>query len=281
MAIRFIVDSTADLTAEQAQDWQVEIAPLGVTFGGETFLQGVDITLDTFYKKLRAAKELPTTTQVNPHAFEQLFRPAMEAGDEVLVLCLSSKLSGTYQSACIAAELFPQERIAIIDTTTVTIGMQALLERAVRLRSAGASLAEMTAEIEALRPRTVIYAMIDDLTYLVKGGRLPAVGAKVGGLLNLKPMITIEDGQVKLAGMARGVRKAYDWIAQRVAADGVADGFAVYFGHTDAPRLVPELEKVVAEQADLAGHSVGRCDIGVVIGTHAGPGAVAVAFVKK
>ncbi len=279
MTIRFVADSTADLPKEAREAWDIAVAPLGVIFDEKLYLQDIDMSLEEFYAKLVTSKALPSTVQVNPDAFAQAFAPSVEAGDEIIVFCLSSALSGTYQSACIAMEQFPQGKIYLVDLRTVAMGSAILLARAVEMRDAGATAAEIVAEMEALSKRVVLYAVIDDLTYLHKGGRLSSVGMRVGGVLRLKPIVHIWEGVVGMAGLARGTKGAYQKIAEFMAKDGVDDRYQFAFGHTNAPHLMGELEQALFPAGNP--YRTVRYPIGMVIGTHAGPGAVAVAYVKK
>ena len=279
MAIHLITDSTADLSEAQKAAWQVTVVPMGVVFGNETFLQDIDMTMAQFYARLVSSEKLPVTTQVNPEQFAACYAPLIAAGDEVIVLCLSAKLSGTYQSACMAREQFPGAPIHVIDTTTVTMGAALLLQRASHMRDAGASAREIVAEVEAAKRRTALYAIIDDLTYVHKGGRLSAVGYRVGGVLHLKPIVAIQDGVVKMVGIVRSMKRAYSWLADRVVREGIDMAYWVALGHTNMPILMEDVYEAL--RGVLTGCELLRQDVGMVVGTHAGPGAVALAYIKK
>ena len=279
MAIQLLTDSTADLSEAQQAAWQITVVPMGAVFGNDTFLQGVDMSTADFYKRLIASDKLPVTTQVNPEQFRAAYAPLVDAGDELIVCCLSSKLSGTYSSACFAREQFPGASIHVIDTTTVAMGAALLLRRAAQLRDAGMDAQHIVAEIEQYKNRTMLYAIIDDLTYLYKGGRLSAVGYHVGGALKLKPIVTIQDGVVKMVGIVRGMKHAYAWLAERMRREGINDLFGGALGHTNSPSLMDDLYAVLRDA--LAGCEPLRQDVGMVVGTHAGPGAVALAYVRK
>lgn len=279
MAIRIVTDSTADLPRDLREEWKIVTAPMGAVFDGQLFLQDIDMTTEDFYARLVSSKELPTTTQVNPETFIEALTPIVEAGDQAVVLCVSSGLSGTCQSALIARESFPAGSVFVVDTRTVTIGAAILVARAVEMRDAGATAVEIVREMEELSVRTVIYAIIDDLTYPYKGGRLSSMGMRVGGLLRLKPVVSIWEGKANMAGMARALKGAYHWVADRVAKEGIDERYCVAFGNTNAPHLSPELEAVVFPRG--CENRVLRHPVGMVLGTHAGPGAVAIAYVKK
>ncbi len=279
MAVRIVTDSTADLTAQEKQEFGVSVVPLGYTFGEQSYQQGVDLTIPQYYEKLRTSKDLPTTTQANPDAFAQVFAPFVAAGDEIVVITISSAISGTYQSAVLAAREYPAANIVLVDTQSAAMGAYILVHEAVRLRDLGKSAVEIGVALTALRDRIGFYAIIGDLTYLVRGGRLSGIGGKIGGLLNIKPIVTIADGQVKMAEKQRGMKKAYDWVGQQVHTSGVDPAYPICLAHSDAPELPPQLREVM--EADLAGCTVETRMVGEIIGTHAGPGAVALAYVKK
>ncbi len=279
MAIRIIVCSTSDLPQETKQAWGVVTAPMGVTFEGKHYRQDIDMTLEEFYARLATSSTLPTTTQVNPESFSELIAPIVAAGDQALVLCLSSALSGSYQSALIAQENFPLGSVFVVDTRTVTLGEAILTARAVEMRDAGATIVEIVREMEELSRRVVLYAIINDLTYVYKGGRLSAVGMHVGGALKLKPVVSIWEGVANMAGMARGMKGAYRWIADRAAKEGIDERYWVALGDTNAPQLTPDLEAAVFPRGTSL--RTMRHAIGMVLGTHAGPGSVAIAYVKR
>jgi DegV family protein with EDD domain len=279
MAIRFITDSTTDLPKSLREAWDVQIAPMGAVFDGVVYLQDIDMTMEAFYERLATAPKIPTTTQINPATFAALYAPFVAAGDEVVVFCVSSGLSGTYQSACIAKADFLGAKIDVVDTLNVTLGATILVEQAARMRAAGATAAEIVSEMEDMRTRVVLYAIINDLEYPYKGGRLSAVGMRVGGMLGLKPIASIWNGVANMAGMARGMNRAYRWIADRSAREGIDERYAVLFGDTNAPHLTPELERVVFPHG--SSYRVMRQPVGMVIGAHAGPGSVAMAYIKK
>lgn len=281
MAVRIFSDSTSDFPKDMQEKLGLTILPLTFRFGDEQFLQGVDLSLSDFYQRLRTAKKLPQSTQVAPQAFIDALTPCIEAGDEVVICTISSDLSGTYQSACAAKEFFPGAPIYVVDTRTVTLAMQVLLFEAVKMRDAGKSGQEIYDELLALRSRTRLYAIIDDLKYLVMGGRLPGAGAKVGGLLNLKPGIMVDpaSGTVKLLGVVRGLRRGACWIKEKAEKDGIDAAYPVIFGHTDAPDRMQML--MDAYPLDEKTYRVYRHDVGEVVGVHAGPGAMAIAFMAK
>ena len=279
MAIRIVTDSTADLPQETREAWGILIAPMGVVFDGKLYLQDIDMTTEEFYERLATSKEIPSTTQVNPETFVECFTPIVEAGDQVLAICVSSGLSGTYQSALAAKETFPPDSVFVVDSRNVTIGAALLAARAVEMRDAGAAALEIASELQNMSRRVVMYAIINDLSYPHKGGRLPAVGLHVLGVLDIKPIVSIANGVANSVGLARGMRGAVRWIAERAAKEGIDERYSVSFGHTNAPHLMPQLETAVFPNGTKL--QVLRQGVGMVLGAHTGPGSVAMAYIKK
>ena len=276
MSIKIIADSTADLTS--ALKAQVSIVPLSIHFGEEEFLDGVTITHEQFYQRLTNSKELPRTSQPSPEAFVHAYEQATADGSDAIVLTVSATLSGTYQSACIAAEDFPG--VYVVDSGTVAIGTGILAQLALQLVQEGLPTAEVVRRLEQEKGRVDVIAMVDTLEYLHKGGRLSKTAAIAGGLLNIKPILTIHDGQITVLGKARGIKQGYSLLNDKLIAFGGADpSCPMLLGYTGADNSL--LERYIQENSDLWPESTPRTIIGSVIGTHAGPGALAAAFFKK
>ena len=203
MSVKIIVDSTADLPLCVKE--RVTAVPLSVRFGDKEYLDGVTISAETFYEKLTGCEMLPTTSQPTPAAFEDAYREAIEAGDEVLCITISSKLSGTYQSATIAAEEFPG-KVFVADSRTAALASGVLAEYALQLAEEGLGAEEILRKLMETRKKVRLYAIVDTLEYLKKGGRLSSAVAVVGGVLNIKPVICVDEaGEIKVAGTARGI----------------------------------------------------------------------------
>lgn len=280
MSVRIIVDSTADLLPQIAQ--RLTIVPLSVRFGDREYVQGVDITNAQFYEMLVESDTLPTTSQATPYQFEIAFREAVEAGDTVVAITLSSKLSGTYQSAVIAAAEFPG-RVFVIDSASAAIGTGILIEYALQLVDEGLSAEEIAQKLLAQRERIYVVAMLDTLEYLKKGGRISKTVAFAGELLSIKPVVSIEGGEVKLLGKARGSKQGNNLLVKQIqAAGGVDFSMPLLLGYTGLSDVL--LQKYITDSAILwesYRKELPQTLIGSVIGTHVGPGAVAVAFFSK
>ena len=279
MQVRIIVDSTADLIPELKQ--RLAVVPLTVHFGEDEYIDGVTITHKEFYEKLVESDELPSTSQATPAAFAEVFEEVAKAGDSAVVLTLSSMLSGTYQSAVIAAQDY--DNIFVVDTGSVAIGAGILAELALHLTDSGMDAAAIAARLEQEKKNIRIVAMVDTLEYLKKGGRVSKTVAFAGGLLNIKPVLSVVDGEIIMLGKARGSKQGNNLLVQEIEKAGGVD-FAKplllgYTGMSDVllKKYVEDSKHLWAEGADSLNCTV----IGSVIGTHAGPGAVAVAFFKK
>lgn len=272
MSVRIISDSTSDIGVERANQWGVTLVPLKVLFGEEEYLDGIDLPLDTFYKKLVTEETLPTTSQPAPEAFLKIFQEVKEAGQDAVVITISSNLSGTYQSACLAREMCEYHNIYIIDSKQVTLSMQLLVRRAIVLKEEGKSGQQIAAVLEEEKIRYRLFAVVDDLKYLHKGGRLSKAGATAGTMLNLKPVIEItKEGVVRLAGMARGLHGAYAKILKLVEAAGGRDESRDFgIGYAGNREMMLLMSEYLSGRMDLSGHLENR--IGTVIGTHGGPG---------
>ena len=281
MALRILVDSTFDFTPEQLELTGIEVVRLHVNFGGEDFVDGVDITPEGFYERLIESDALPTTSQAAPADFAEAFERLTANGDEVVCLTISSKLSGTYQSAMIAAADF-EGRVRVVDTLNVALGAQILARYALRLASGGRGMDEVADELERVKGRVHIIALLDTLEYLKRGGRISAAAAAVGGVFSIKPVITIRDGAVAVIGKARGSKNGENLLSQLIEKHGVDFTMPYVLGYTGLSDAL--LQKYKADSARLwVGYakdlpvSIG----GSVVGTHAGPGAIAVAFFGK
>ena len=280
MKIRIITDSAADLPRPCRPE--VTILPMAVTFGEEQFLDGVDLTHRQFYEKLIEGDALPTTSQINPAQFEEAFRQAVDAGENVVAILLSSKLSGTCQSARIAAEEFPG-RVFVVDSENATIGEQILVLRALSLADQGLDAAAVAKRLEAEKQDIRLVALLDTLEYLKRGGRISPSVALVGGLLSVKPVVAVEHGEVVMLGKARGSKNGNNLLMGEIQKTAGIDFARPYrLGYTGLSDSL--LQKYIADSAALWTEHTDALPVGTIggtIGTHVGPGAVAVAFFQQ
>lgn len=275
--IKIIVDSTADLRPETAA--RVDVVPLSVFFGDQAYVSGVTITPRQFYEMLVESDVLPTTSQPAPYLFEEAYEKAVSDGYEVICLTCSGKLSGTHQSANIAAAAFA-DKVHVLDSGTIAIGLGILVEYALELVDRGLTAEEILRELMQKRERIRILALVDTLEYLKKGGRISSAVALAGGLLNIKPVISVNGGEIRLLGKARGSRQGNNLLVQEIGkAGGVDFTGPVMLGYTGLSDAL--LQKYIQDSAALwEGHleNLPVSIVSSVVGTHVGPGAVAVAF---
>lgn len=279
MKTRIIVDSTCDLTPEIKK--QVHVVPLTVHFGDEEYIDGITIDHKQFYEKLIETDVHPSTSQATPAAFEEEYKKAKAAGESAVVITLSSKLSGTYQSAVIATE--DCEEIYVVDSGSVTLGASILVELALSLVQQGLEAKQIAAQLEEEKKKIVLVALVDTLEYLKKGGRVSKTVAAFGTVLNIKPVLSVVDGEIQILGKARGSKMGNNLLIQEINKVGGVDfskPFLLgYTGLSDALLL-----KYVEDSKHLwedGSSDIRYTTVGSIIGTHAGPGAIAVAFFKK
>lgn len=279
MSVQIIVDSSVDV-AERFRE-RLHIVPLIIHFGEEELIDGVTINKEQFYRRLVESEQLPFTSQASPVAFQKVYEEVTQAGDSAVVITLASKLSGTYQSACIAAEDF--DNIYVVDSQTAAIGTGVLTEYALARAEAGADARELAAELERKREDVCLVALLDTLEYLKRGGRISKTAALAGGLLNIKPMITVRDGEVVLIGKARGAKQGNSLLVEKIRACGGIDfDLPILLGYSGLSG--ESLETYVEYSHDLWERGTEILDktcISGVIGTHTGPGVVAAAFFRK
>ena len=278
MAVRIITDSTVDIPDKYSSLFTV--VPLTVSFGETDYIDGVTINKQDFYRMLTSSPELPKTSQATPDAFIKVFREIREQGDEAVVITVTSRLSGTYQSACLAAEDFPN--IRVVDSLNVSIGSGILAEYALRCASDGMGLDELAQHLTEKRDEIGLVAMVDTLEYLKKGGRISGAAAFAGGVLGIKPVVTTRDGELVVLGKARGSKKANNLLAEQIRKDGVNFSMPLLLGFTGLSDDM--LQQYIEDSQSLwKGHvdSLDCVQLSSVIGTHAGPGAVAVAYFKS
>ena len=276
--VKIITDSTADFTAAEAAELGIDIVHLRTRFGDEEYVDGIGLSPMQFYEKLVESDVMPCTSQPSPAEFESAFSAALETADEVVAITISAELSGTYQSAVIAAGGF-DGRVRVVDSRSASIGEQILVRYAARLASEGRPAAEIESLLAENRSRICVLALLDRHEYRKRGGRISAAVAFAGGVLSIKPVVTLRDGAVALVGKARGSKNGGNLLNQLVEKHGIDFSMPYLLGYTGLSDAL--LMKYVSDSAALwRSHAdeLPVTSIGSVIGTHAGPGGIAVAF---
>lgn len=279
MAVKIIADSGCDLTLQQAEALNITLVPMTVHFGTEEYHSGINLSNEDFYKKLTENKDLPTTSQPTPFQFEQAYKKVKESGDEAVVLCVSSALSGTYQSATIALDGF-EDCIYVVDTRCVSLAQKVLVDYAISLKRHGVSAKEIAQTVEEKIDSVCAFAAMETLEYLIKGGRLSKTAGAVGSVLGIRPILTLKDGALAIAGKARGPKGAVSMLNKMIEDAGVDFSMPVAVGYTGCdPQVIrPYLD---AEGSVFIGENPGVFNVGSTVGTHAGPGLFIAAFFKK
>lgn len=206
--IKIITDSTLDIPAELIEKNDIEVMPLLINFGEDSYLDGVDITPSEMIERINKENVLPTTAQITPTRFEETFKKYLDQGYKIVTLLISSEMSGTYQSACIAKDMLETEDIVIIDSKNVTSGLGLLVLKACRLRDNGASIKEIEEEILNTRDKVKSTLNFESLDNLVRGGRLPRVAGAIGTALGLRLILEVKDGKMAVKDKVRGIKKA-------------------------------------------------------------------------
>ncbi len=281
MSVRIIVDSGCDISIEQAKKWGVEIIPLKTRFGEEEFLDGVTMSHEEFFEKLVETDVFPQTSQIPPIEYEERFRSVEEAGDTAVCLTISAKLSGCYQSACAAVSEY-QDCVRVVDSANACIGERILVERAAGLAREGRTAADIAEILEEDKRNIRLVALLDTLEYLKKGGRISATTAFVGAVLSIKPVIAVEDGEVKVLGKARGSKNGSNILTELIEKEGGINFdkpyCLAYSGLSDhlLRKYMKDQERLYQGYCTMEQLPVSS--IGSAIGTHVGPGAIAAAF---
>lgn len=274
MPLKIVTDSTCDLSEQELADLDVRRVPLYVHFKGETYKDWIEITPTELMRGIEAGADTPTTSQPTPEDFAVAYREAVEAGaDQILVVSLSQSLSGTFQSATLAAKEAPVP-VEVFDSRNASIGAAMMVRRAAAMRDAGASVDEIVEALGRLRDTMLLGFTVGTLDFLQKGGRIGRASALVGSLLNIKPILSLDDGVVTAAGRARGAKKARKEMVQRLAEHRAAhpDGdLLVSFIHIENEDAANGLREALKEEG-LEFTDIGNYALGAVIGVHVGPG---------
>lgn len=274
-----ITDSASDITRQEAAEMGIRMVSLKIRFSDGEFHQNTDEDFVTFFEKLEAEKELPTTSQPSPEEFLELYEEAKASGEEVLVITLSSGLSGTVNAANLAKQMAEYDNIWIIDSEQAIITQRFLVQRAVRMREEGKTIEEIVACIEDLKKRLTVCGMLDTLTYLKKGGRVPAPLAVLGNALQIKPVIELKDKVLVMLGKARGRKGGMKYLWKEFSSYEIDEKEPVYFGYTSDREIVEQFMEQTVKEYGLKEYAL--YPVGGIIGTHVGPGCIAISFVKK
>jgi len=273
--IRIITDSAADFEPWELEKLNITCIPLTVTFSDEDYQENVNLSKDQFYDLLLHSGSHPKTSQASPQVLMDLFEQAHEAGDEAIYISISSGISGTYQNAVMTKNLLGFDTCHVVDSLNATGGQRLIVEYAVRLRDEGRTAAEIIAGIEDIRGRIVLFACIDTLEYLYKGGRISQTVYKLGTMANIKPIISVEkDGSISVPAKAMGMRKGMDLLSKKPEAMPRDEAFPLYAMYTNnrsvAENLTRRMEPVKADRI---------IQVGAAIGSHVGPDACGLVYV--
>ncbi len=277
MAIKIITDSASDITVSNRED--LIVLPITITFHGTEYQDGINLSHKEFYEKLIESEELPTTSQISPYTFEEAIRRVLADGDEPVIITLSGKLSGTYQNAFVAASEF-EEKVYVIDSENVAVGQHALVEYALRLKDEGLDAASIAEELNKSKKRIHTIALLDTLEYLKKGGRISKAAAFTGSVLSIKPVVGVVNGEVAVLGKARGAKHGNNLLIEQIGlCDGIDFEKPFSLGYTGSDDTLIK-QYIEYSKSIWEGHTdeLPISTIGGTIGTHVGPGAVAVAF---
>lgn len=280
MAISIITDSTCDIAMEQWEKLNIKVLPLTIRFGGESYLDVIELDTKTFFERLEQCDKLPTTSLIAPETFAEAFQEELEKGNDVVAVLMSSEMSGTYSSALIAKEMVEAENIYIVDSRNVTFGLGLLVYEAIRLREKGLTASGIYHALEQCKSRVQVLAILGDLKYVKMGGRLSGASAFFASVLNIRPIVEVnfEYGQIHVHGKARGIPACMEYINKMMRKLGVDEERQMVVANANAPELekqfVTSLKKVTDKEL-IYGH------VGCVVGTYCGPNSVGVAFFKK
>ncbi len=277
MTVKIVTDSLADITSDMAQGLGLTVVPLYVRFGEDVYRDRVQITTEEFYRRLVHDAALPSTTQPTPGDFAEVFKKLAKETDEILVIVVSGKLSGTYQSALQAKDIVGDKcRIEIVDSLTVAMGMGQIVMVAVKAAQAGSSLDELVACVRKAMPRSHLVAYFDTLKYLARGGRIGKAQGLLGSLLSVKPILTVKDGEMSPLTRVRSKAAGMDYLYNFVAGFSKIEGLAVEHCTTpdDADALVERLGVLFPQER------IYRSILSPVLGTYSGPNAIAVTVLE-
>lgn len=281
MAYTIIVDSSCDLPKEVLEKYNMVMLPLGINFEDEVYADKVDITPAEFYDKLKAADELPKTSQVTPDAFMNAFKKELDRGHEVVCITIGSQASGTYQSATIAKNELESDRIHLLDSEGLCMGTGTLVILVAKKLEEGKTIEEAIQFGENIRSKIEHLFSVDTLVYLKKGGRIKATSAVIGEILNIKPILTVDKAITQTIGKVRGRNKVIDFFMNHMKENIDLDATEfMSIAHACSEKAAKKLESKIRETFDFDGEII-FTEVGATIGTHSGPGTISVFYIKK
>ncbi len=275
--IKIVTDSTADLPDYLVDKYQLEVLPLTVHFGEDSYRDGIDIKLHKLLARIREDNEFPTTSQVNPQRFKDSFETFLQQGYKILCITISSKMSGTYQSACIARDMLNSEDIVVIDSKNVTSGLGLIVMHACRLREEKHSLSEIEESVLKLLPHVKSVLAFNSLENLVKGGRLSKTAGVIGGVLGIKPILSVEDGEIVVIDKVRGAKKAQQYVLNYIDKCSLDQKELCILLHVENHDIVDLLRVELLKK----GVEFIQCEVGCVVGAHSGPDACGLFYIEK
>ncbi|MFS8542147.1 MAG: DegV family protein [Tissierellales bacterium] len=279
MGIRIVIDSSSDVTKEIIEKYNIVMVPLVVNFEDGSYLDKVELTTEEFFKKLSQSEKLPTTSQASPMDFVQAFKKILDEEDEVLGIFIGAEFSGTYQSAVMAKEMLEDERIHLIDSRSACLGTFAIVLKAIELIEQNKDIKEIVDILEEVKYKVEIAVGIDTLKYLLKGGRLSKTQAIAGSLLNIKPIITVKDSKILVLDKVRGNNNVLKWMDNWISTNNFdLSHKTVLLFHARAQERIDALRKMLEEKYGVK--NIIESEVGAVIGTHTGPGVVAMGFLN-
>lgn len=278
--VTLITDSGCDISQEEGKKLGIKILPILTLFGEETYRDGIDISGEDFYKKLVSSKVFPHTAQINAYTYEEALKEEIEKGNDVLIITLSSKLSGCYQSAMLASESY-RDKVSVFDSQNVSMGQAALVYFAHSLLQEGKSREEVVNALETKKSKVKVFALLDTLEYLKRGGRIAKTTAFLGELLGIKPIVTVINGEVKVASKAKGLHLAAKSIKSLIEKSGGVDDSLPLLIASSGDKKDEFMRFTQEIGLGFETKSANIHLIGATIGTHVGPNAKEIAYFQK
>lgn len=274
-----VTDSASDIRGEEVEKFNVKVVPLRVSFGDKTYKDCVDLSIDEFYNLLETEKDFPKTSQPSPQDYVDIYEEAKKTGEEVLVITISTGLSGTYQAANLAKEIANYDNVTVVDSLSCLTGERLEVINACRLRDEGKSVKEIVDVLEDIKHRVHIFSIVDTLEYFHKGGRLSKGAYTIGSLLNLKPFITLDkDGKIVKNGQSIGYMKAFMTAEQQPKKFPIDKQYGLFYGYTKGIKNMEKLIDKTFKKFEMDSYDLSR--IGCAAGCHIGPGGICLVYVS-